>query len=319
MNGLSELVAATNGFENLASQRHGIASLVAATNGFENLTAGTQGVANLVTATNRLEDMTGRTHGIADLIVATNDFENLTSRTNGVAELVTATNRLENLTTESHGIASLLAATNTLEDLTGRTHGIAELVAATNGFEDLVAGTHGIANLVAATNGLDDLIIATEVCNDTFSGQHDENDDERVMFETAQHLSAEILEDADSHEDELLYDSANPSSFIFENTIDPYGPFRDDIHRTKSLAVRVVTAAAFDNGRLANSMSEEEKKALRVGIAMTAGSSIAAPLIPVFGTAKALTFAVALAAFLSKQLEDFYNIKRRQRLPEEDQ
>ncbi|WP_141551771.1 histidine kinase [Natrinema sp. CBA1119] len=318
-NGIAELATATNGFEDLTTQTHGIADLVTATNGFQDLAIQTNGIAELAAATNGFEDLTTETRGIADLVAATNGFEDLAVQTNGIAELAAATNGFENLATQTHGIADLVAATNGFEDLAAQTNGIAELAAATNGFEDLTTPIHGIADLVAATNRFEDLVIASEVFEDVSVDQHEIDNREQIVFETAKNFSAEILKDTDSNESEPIYNHVDPSAFIFEGTIDPYGPFRDDIHRTKSLAVRVVTAAAFDNGRLANSMSEEEKKGIRLGIAMTAGTSIATPLIPALGTASALTFAVALAAFFSKQLEDFYNIKRRQRLPEEDQ
>ncbi|AHG01131.1 hypothetical protein HALLA_17530 [Halostagnicola larsenii XH-48] len=111
--------------------------------------------------------------------------------------------------------------------------------------------------------------------------------------------------------------SSTELGLIFQQTVDPYGPLRDDISQTRSLAARVVVAAAFDQGELSKEMSEEQKKKLRAGIAVSLGITIAISFYPFFGDEATLALALGASTFISSQLEDYYNIKRRQQLPEE--
>jgi len=123
-------------------------------------------------------------------------------------------------------------------------------------------------------------------------------------------------------EEEILnpeVEQVAPETGIFERTADPYGPFRDDVYQTQQLLAAFLLASLMDGGELSSEMSEEQKKGVRLGLAVFVGFAVGASVGLVAGPGVGTAVGIGSSSFFSFQTDSFYDIKRHQSLPEDDE
>lgn len=109
-----------------------------------------------------------------------------------------------------------------------------------------------------------------------------------------------------------------PTNRIYEQTIDPYEPVREEVYATQHLIAGYIIASATDQGELSDELSETEKKHIRLGLAVVVGFAAGLPAGFVFGPAIGVGTVISAGAWTSRELDGYYDIKQRQQLPEED-
>ena len=112
-------------------------------------------------------------------------------------------------------------------------------------------------------------------------------------------------------------DPDSPAASIYDQTVDPYEPFREDIYEIQLLLAQYLFAATVDQGELSEDLSKTEKKHIRLGLAMMIGFAAALPVGLIFGYV-AIPVGVGTAAWSSRELDEYYDIKKRQQLPEDE-
>jgi len=112
-------------------------------------------------------------------------------------------------------------------------------------------------------------------------------------------------------------DPYSPSASLYDRTVDPYEPFRNDVYEIQSLLAQYLFAATVDQGELSENLSETEKKQIRFGLAMMVGFAAALPIGLIFGYV-AIPVGVGAGAWSSREFDEYYDIKKRQQLPEDE-
>lgn len=111
---------------------------------------------------------------------------------------------------------------------------------------------------------------------------------------------------------------SGPTVAIYNQTVDPYGPVREELNEIQILIANYILASAFDSGELSSDLSEEQKKAVRLGLALSVGLLIGTVAGVFIGTSAGVAAGFGSSGLSSQQLESWYDMKRRQRLPEDD-
>jgi hypothetical protein len=112
-------------------------------------------------------------------------------------------------------------------------------------------------------------------------------------------------------------DPYSPSASIYDQTVDPHEPLRNDVYEIQSLLAQYLLAATVDQGELSESLSETEKKQIRFGLATMVGFAAALPIGLIFGYV-AIPVGVGAGAWSSREFDEYYDIKKRQQLPEDE-
>lgn len=124
---------------------------------------------------------------------------------------------------------------------------------------------------------------------------------------------------AEDDTDFTVNQSPSATTSIYNRTVDPYSPIRNEILHINSLIAAYIFAAALDSGELSNDIPEEHKKQIRFGLTLMVGFAIGIPTGVAFGPGSGIGAGLGAAGLASQQLDDFYDIKRRQRIPEKDE
>lgn len=112
------------------------------------------------------------------------------------------------------------------------------------------------------------------------------------------------------------FQSSRARSALYENTVDPYEPVREEIHRIQWLLAQYLFAATADRGELSTELSEAEKKAVRLGLAAMVGMAAGLPGSFIVGFT-GVALGVTLGGVISRELDSVYDIKQRQQYSEE--
>lgn len=118
-----------------------------------------------------------------------------------------------------------------------------------------------------------------------------------------------------SESDLKEFESSHATSSLYDQTIDPYGPVRDDIYEIQWLLAQYLYVATVDQGDV--ELTEMQKKGIRTGLAVMVGLAAGLPVGLVFGII-GIPVGITSAGVASQQLEDVYDIKQRQQLPDDD-
>lgn len=118
-------------------------------------------------------------------------------------------------------------------------------------------------------------------------------------------------------EEDVFEPDVQPTSSIYDQTVDPYESVREDIYDTQQLIAAYVIAAATDQGELSNELSESEKKHIRIGLAVVIGLAAGLPASFVVGPVGGAGVALGAGSWTSRELDEYYDIKQRQKLPED--
>ncbi|QCC60245.1 hypothetical protein NP511_17975 [Natrinema thermotolerans] len=110
----------------------------------------------------------------------------------------------------------------------------------------------------------------------------------------------------------------SPTASIYNQTVEPYEPVREEAIEIQILITNYILASAHDSGELSSDISEEKKKGIRLGLALSVGLLIGTIAFVAIGPAGAIAAGFGSTTLSSQQLESWYGIKRRQRLPEDE-
>lgn len=95
-------------------------------------------------------------------------------------------------------------------------------------------------------------------------------------------------------------------------------PFQDEIQETQNLLVAFLWASLSDSGYLSDDLSEEQKILVRFSLAVFVVLAVGTLVGDVLSPRSGIPAGIGSGALTTKWLSDWYDMKRRQRLPDDE-
>ncbi|WP_135852777.1 HNH endonuclease [Halorussus salinus] len=118
--------------------------------------------------------------------------------------------------------------------------------------------------------------------------------------------------------DEIEHPPLVPETSIYHRTLDSHSHLRSEVRETRRLLVLVVLASLLDDGEKSSELSEEKKKGVRLLLAASVAMSVGIPSGVAFTAGLGVGVGISSFAATSYQLDDYYEIKKKQTLDGDD-
>lgn len=152
----------------------------------------------------------------------------------------------------------------------------------------------------------------------------------KYLFENSNfHELMEATEEIPEMFDDLAWMGARTSMYQEPTTLEPHyteTPFHEDARETQNLLTAYLWASISDSGEFASELSEEEKMRTRVCLSVLVGLVVGILtgvgtsqfVHPLLGVTSGLTTAITTGSASAGRLDNWYDMKRRQRFPDDE-
>lgn len=182
--------------------------------------------------------------------------------------------------------------------------------------------------LAATSNLATSRLVATRVATRSLSYQLSQSPafnlgaTTKYLFENSDfHEAVQATEEISGMFDDLAWMGAQTATYQEPTTPEPgyrEAPFHEDARETRDLLAAYLWAAVSDSGEFASELSAEEKMLVRHVLTMFVGLAVGTVVAEVMSPRAGIPAGFGASALATKWLSDWYDMKRRQRLPEDE-